>query len=169
MPHNNPVTIVEWRGRVSRGFGIASGRDGPALGLQEGTLACQAPVFLARGWDLAREIPGYRHGTINVRLDRPLRLAGPDITLTDVDWAPPHLRGDFPPETFSFTRCSLFHASRFVAGVIYYPHPETKPSVNSHDPCVLEVIAPDIEGLRYDDPISVICRSDAFGEASEAD
>jgi hypothetical protein len=169
MPHDNPVRIVEWRGRVSQGFGIASGRDGHALGLQEGTLACQAPVFLVRGWDLAREIPGYRHGTINVRLDRPLRLARPDITLSDVDWAPPHLRTHFPPESFSFTRCSLFHASCFVAGIIYYPHPETKPSVNSHDHCILEVIAPDIEDLRYDDPISVICRSDAFVEASKAD
>lgn len=169
MVHNDLVTIVERRGRVSRGFGMASGREAPAFGLEAGTLACQAPAFLARGWGLAREIPGFRSGTINVRLDRPLRLAGPDITLPDVDWAPPHLRGDFPPETFSFIHCSLFHANRFVAGIIYYPHPETKPSMNNHDPCVLEVIAPDIEGLRYDDQISVICRSDAFVEASEGD
>lgn len=158
------AAIVERRGQVARGFGLASGRKARAFGLQAGSLACQLPAFLALGWDLAREVPGFRPGTINIRLDRPLRLAAPDITLADVDWAPPHLRQEFPSETFSFTRCALFHGGRFVVGVIYYPHPETKPCVNSHDPRVLEIVAPDIDGLGYDDPISVICRSDAFVE-----
>ncbi|MDP2183052.1 MAG: hypothetical protein Q8K99_10850 [Actinomycetota bacterium] len=163
------MAIIERRGRVTTGYGIASGRNGPAFGLPQGSLALQLPAFLNRGWDLNREAPGFRLGTINVELEKPLRLANPDVTLRDVDWCPSELAQPFPPETFSFVRCCIFHSNRFVPGIIYYPHPETKPSTNNHDSCVLEVIAPTIAGLDYGQEITILCRSDAFVEIPEAE
>lgn len=161
------MAISERRGLVTTGFGIASGRQGHALGLPGGSLALQLPVFLDRGWDLYREAPGFHPGTINIRLASPLSLVSPDVTLTDVDWSPPDLARSFPPETFSFVRCCIFYDSRFVPGLVYYPHPETKPLTNSHDPYVLEVIAPAITGLEGGQEITILFRSDAFAEIGE--
>jgi len=147
---------------VTEGYGLASGRSGSAHGLPAGTIALQIPVFRKLGLDLHDEVKGLKLGTINVRLSLPLILHNPDFTLENVSWAPEGSNFDISPETFSFVRCCFVRDNRYWAGLVYYPHPETKPPANTHDGSVLEILAPEIPGLNYGDDVWVICRSDAF-------
>jgi hypothetical protein len=61
-----------------------------------------------------------------------------------VKWA-----DDAPPEDFSFFDCRVVcETGQRVNGLIYYPHPETKPE-HFQDPATLEVLTEFIEGLNY--------------------
>ena len=156
------------QGKIGRGFQLASGlavhrADNPSP-FSDGTLKLQAPHFLRAGFDLEVEVPDLFWGTVNIELPYDLVLASPDTTLTRIDWAAtepdPAMR--VQPEDFSFVRCCLAVDGRYHLGLIYYPHPETKPSTNEHNHAVLEVLSRRIEGLTSGQPAAVICRSDAF-------
>ena len=156
---------ISYTGIVAEGFGFASGRArGAASPFSAGTLTLQAPHFAARGLDLAALVPGLRWGTINIRLSAPLRLVAPDWTLRGVDWTvgEPDPAARIAPEDFSFLRCRLRIEGAEVSGLIYHPHPETKPDLNAHDPHVVEVIAPPIAALRPGAPAALIVRKDAY-------
>ena len=153
-------------GVVTAGFQFASGE---AVGRAEnsspfaaGTLRMQAPLFKARGLDLEAEVPELFWGTINVLLECELVLDKPDATLSDVDWTAGSAGVQIPPETFSFVRCCVAVEGRYYAGVIYYPHPETKGPTNEHRYEVLEVLTRRIDGLEYGNSVAVICRGDGF-------
>lgn len=153
-------------GVVGDGFRFASGgavgrADNP---YPDATLRLQQPHLRARGIDLDALVPGWVVGTINVRLDHELVLGRPDLTAALLDWTGDldDPRARIAPESFSFVHCRLHHAGRDYPGLIYYPHPETKPVVNAHHHDVLEVIAPRVEGLKPGDPVRVACRADAF-------
>lgn len=159
-------------GRVSKGFQFASGS---AVGRAEApspypysTLRMQHRHFLARGFDMTAEVPGLLWATINVRLDggQQLALGRADRTLELVDWTADYDGVQIPPETFSFVRCCLANRGRFHLGLIYYPHPGTKPATNSHDYGVLEVLSGPVHGVQYGDEVSLMCRSDGFQEVS---
>ena len=158
-------------GVVRPGFQMASGGTlGPTSRpspFSAGTLTLQDPHFRARGLDLAREVPGLAWGTINVELAAPLALGRPDITLEGIDWTrdEPDPASRLQPETFSFVHCGFAHKGRFHAGMIYYPHPETKLSTNTHDPRVLEVLAAWVGDLAIGDEAAIVFRSDAFRKA----
>lgn len=158
---------VAHQGVVERGYQFASGQavdraDNPSP-FSAGTLRLQAPAFKARGLDLEAEIPGLVWGTVNIRLTHKLRRRRPDITLQEIDWTSDQYGpGRVAPETFSFARCRLAHGGRSYLGLIYLPHPETKPATNAHRYDVLEILTSQVEGLAYDQPASVICRADAF-------
>lgn len=130
-------------GTVVRGHGVASGQGGDPR-FPGGTIAMQAPLFKASGLDLSP----YHTGTLNVSI-APLRYAvvRPRRTFRDVRWSPTE-----PAEDFSFFDCRLRHADVRRDGLVYYPHPETKPE-HAQPPDVLEVLAPFIEGLRYGDAV----------------
>ena len=154
-------------GVVAAGFqfasGLAVGRVGEGSPFGAGTLALQHPHFRARGFDLTEAVPGLFWGTINVALDRALRLGRADLTLEQVDWtagAAPAAR--IAPETFSFVRCCLAYDGHYHPGWIYYPHPETKPGTNAHRFDRLEVLAAPVAGLAYGEAVAVLCRADAF-------
>lgn len=106
-----------------------------------GTLAMQAPFFARLGVDLSV----YHPGTVNLSIaPHHYRVLKPRRTLRQVQW---HLTE--PAEDFSFFDCRLQLADgEPVAGLIYYPHPETKPE-HFQAPDVLEVLAPTITGLEY--------------------
>lgn len=153
-------------GVVGSGFQFASGGavgrvDNP---YPASTLLIQQPHLRARGIDLDALVPGWFLGTVNVSLPYALTLADPDMTAALLDWtgdlAAPGAR--IPPETFSFVHCTLLYDGAFYAGLIYYPHPETKPSVNAHHYDVLEVIAPPVKELKAGAPVGLMCRTDAF-------
>lgn len=153
-------------GVVTRGFQFASGRavgraDNPFPG---STLRMQAPLLKAQfGLDLEAEIPGLVWGRVNVELAYSLRRLRPDVTVEGVNWTEGlEGAGRIAPETFSFTRCCLVHANRYYPGLIYMPHPETKPPTNIHRDNVLEVLTSKVDGLAYQDPATVVCRADAF-------
>ncbi len=126
-------------GTIQRGHQVASGLapDSPYPG---GTIALQMPHFAARGLDLSACYPA----TINVSI-APLRFAieQPAYRFRQIAWTDRH-----PPEDFSFADCQLHMAGISYAGLIYYPHPETK-AQHFQNPSILEVLAPPIAGLRY--------------------
>jgi hypothetical protein len=158
-------------GTVARGFQFASGgalgRGDHPSPFSDATLRLQEPHLRAQGIDLDALVPGRRLGTINVRLPYALVLDRPDLTATDVDWTTdePDPAARIAPETFSFAHCCFCHAGHYYPGLIYYPHPETKPATNAHAYDVLEVIAPPVDDLAAGAAVAIVCRSDAFRRA----
>jgi hypothetical protein len=121
-----------------RGHQVASGRNGDPR-FPGGTLRMQAPLFRALGLDLT---PFYL-GTLNVSI-APLsyRVVRPRLTFRQVKWHPTE-----PAEDFSFFDVRLLRTGGPpVDGMIYYPHPETKPE-HFQRPDVLELLLPFMEGL----------------------
>ena len=125
---------------IIQGHRVASGLNGnPAF--PGGTLRMQAPFFKARGLALAPYYPG----TLNVAI-APFRyrVVHAPWTFPLVKWHPVD-----PAETFSF-----FHVWRVlpdggrVAGLVYYPHPETKPKHFQPDD-MLELLFPKMDDVAY--------------------
>ena len=126
-------------GTVIEGHGVASGRSGNPR-FPGGTIQMQKSAFAARGLNLDAYFPG----TINVSI-HPHRytIRQAKHTFKQVQWT-----DDAPPEDFSFFDCRIVLESQRLAGLIYYPHPETKPE-HFQDPATLELLTPFIEGLAY--------------------
>jgi len=101
----------------------------------------QTPLFHALGLDLGR----YHGGTLNVSIaPRHYRVVAPRLTYRAVKWHPTE-----PPEDFSFFDVRVLRDDlRPVEGLIYFPHPETKPT-HFQAPDVLELLLPFVEGLAY--------------------
>ena len=129
------------RGLVVRGHGVASGSSGDPR-FPGGTLRLQFPIFASLGLDLDGIFPG----TINLDI-APARyeIGSPRLTLTNIQWHP-----DCPAETFSFFDCEIAApgSDRKTPGLIYLPHPETKPE-HFQAPSVLEILAPWWPELHY--------------------
>jgi len=126
--------------RLIQGHRVASGLNGNPR-FPGGTLFMQRPHFLARGLDIGV----FHQGTLNVSI-APLtyRVVQPRLTFRDVQWHPVE-----PKEDFSFFVVRLLRPGQPpVAGLIYYPHPETKPE-HFQAPDVLELLFPFVEGLAY--------------------
>ena len=105
----------------------------------------QTPHFRARGLDLAV----FYGGAVNVSI-APLRyrVAQPRLTFRAVSWHPTE-----PAEDFSFFDVRLLREGQPAAeGLIYYPHPETKPE-HFQKPDVLELLLPFVEALSYGDEL----------------
>ena len=84
---------------------------------------------------------GLRPATVNLDLGEPVSVQRPTVTLVDVDWTDVH-----PPETFSFVECTVTRDGAAVDGLVYHPHPETKPM--HHQPStVVELLLPHLPGL----------------------
>lgn len=101
----------------------------------------QQPFFLNRGLDLNR----FYLGTLNVSL-KPwrYRVLTPRLTFRDVKWHPTE-----PAEDFSFFDARVLPATGpAIDGLIYYPHPDTKPE-HFQSPDVLELLLPWTDGLGY--------------------
>ncbi|NJM47737.1 MAG: hypothetical protein HC860_17530 [Alkalinema sp. RU_4_3] len=133
---------IQVQGQVKRGHGVASGKSGDRR-FPQGTIAMQKPYFAERGLDLHP----YFSGTINISI-APLNYLVKQAkhTFRALKWS-----ADGPAEDFSFFDCRLILLDdRRFDGLIYYPHPETKPE-HFQDPEILEVMMPLIEGLDYGD------------------
>ena len=126
-----------------QGYRTASGFNGNPY-FPGGTLAMQEPFFKKLGVDLS---PFYR-GTLNAGIS-PLsyRVLKPRITLRNVKWHPID-----PAEDFSFIDIRLLHGGKIFEGLVYYPHPETKPK-HFQRADVLELLFPFIEGIHYGDTL----------------
>lgn len=106
----------------------------------------QLPFFRALGLDLT----SFHPATLNVSVaPRRFVLSRPSHVFRQVRWSP-----QVPPEDFSFVPCRVAYGREVHEGVVYYPHPETKPA-HHHDPSVLEVITRFIPGIAYGAPIEV--------------
>jgi hypothetical protein len=126
--------------RLVEGHRVASGLNGNPR-FPGGTLRMQFPHFLARGLDLN----SFHLGTLNVSI-APLayRVLQPRHTFTHVKWHPTE-----PAEDFSFFDVRVGCPDKSsVDGLIYFPHPDTKPE-HFQQPDVLELLLPFVKGLRY--------------------
>jgi len=139
----HPQQSSSWqnvRGVIVPGHRVASGlNEDPRF--PGGTLRMQAPHFRARGLD----VESFHLATLNVSI-APLRYRVRQArqTFRNVKWHPTE-----PAEDFSFFDCRVRRDDASPAiGLIYYPHPETKPE-HFQQPDVLELLLPRIEGLHY--------------------
>lgn len=139
-----PATIVQ-------GHRVASGLNGNPR-FPGGTIRMQLLFFRELGLDLR----GYHLGTLNVSI-APLsyRVVKPRLTFREVKWHPVE-----PAEDFSFFDVVVHRdAAPPVSGLIYFPHPETKPE-HFQKPEVLELLLPWTEGLVYDTQIRLAVPSE---------
>lgn len=126
-----PATIVQ-------GHRVASGLNGNPR-FPGGTLRMQLPFFRDLGLDLS----SYHLGTLNVSI-APLsyRVVNPKLTFRDVKWHPTE-----PSEDFSFFDVTVhLEGASPVNGLVYFPHPETKPE-HFQSPDVLELLLSWTDGL----------------------
>jgi hypothetical protein len=126
--------------RIVPGHRVASGQNGNPL-FPGGTLKMQTRFFQALGLDLSP----YHGGTLNVSIT-PLRyrVLAPRLTLRAVKWHPTE-----PAEDFSFFDVRLLRDDAPpVDGLIYYPHPDTKPT-HFQPSDMLELLLPFVPGLAY--------------------
>ena len=126
--------------RLVQGHRVASGLNGNPR-FPGGTLRMQTPHFRARGLDIGHLYPG----TLNVSIAPfSYRVVKARYNFANVKWHPTE-----PAEDFSFFDVRILwpHAAP-VAGLIYFPHPETKPE-HFQQPDVLELLLPFVADLQY--------------------
>ena len=140
------TTWIYVPGTLIQGHGVASGQ-GEDPRFPGGTIRMQQPVFA----DLGLNLDNYFPGTINVSIHpHQYRVKQAKYTFKQVKWA-----DHAPPEDFSFFDCWLMPGmARRIQGLIYYPHPETKPE-HFQDAATLEVITEFIDGLSYGMPLGI--------------
>lgn len=130
--------------RVVQGHRVASGSNGDPR-FPGGTIRMQTPHFAKLGLDLT----AFHPATLNISIaPRFYQIVAPRLTFRAVKWHPAE-----PAEDFSFfdVRVTLPGNDR-VSGLIYHPHPETKPE-HFQKADVLELLLPFLNGLRYGDAI----------------
>ncbi|MBT9312601.1 hypothetical protein [Leptothoe kymatousa] len=134
------TTWIHVPGKLISGHGVASGQGGDPR-FPGGTIRMQRPAFKALGLDLSRYFPG----TLNISIHpQQYSIQQAKYTFKQVKWA-----DHAPPEDFSFFDCWLMlESAQRIPGLIYYPHPETKPE-HFQDGATLEVITEFIDGLSY--------------------
>ena len=139
----NPDDSQSWiyiQGKLQSGYGVASGQAIQSP-YPQGTITLQTPHFQALGLNLNPYYPG----TLNISIaPAQFRLLQPQWTFPLVPWYPQSC-----PETFSFSPCLVQYAGQEMSGLIYYPHPETKPE-HFQDPSTIEVLAPYIPEIEVD-------------------
>ncbi|MBE9229113.1 hypothetical protein IQ264_27290 [Phormidium sp. LEGE 05292] len=137
---------IEIKGKVKKGYGVASGK---ALDprFPNGTIEIQKPFFSQLGLDLSQYFPG----TINISIaPYKYQIKQPKYTFRNLKWAEAE-----PAEDFSFCDCQiLLTTGKSQSGLIYYPHPETKPE-HFQTPDTLEIITYFISELKYGNELTV--------------
>ena len=129
-----PQAISGWtpvNGKLKKGYGIASGQALRSP-YPQGSILLQTPHFLKRGLDIRCYYPG----TLNICI-APLafKINNPRWRFDNLGWH------EGLSETFLFSQCRLLVDRDTVEGLIYYPHPDTKPD-HFHDNSTLEILAP---------------------------
>lgn len=136
----NTITL---KGSVVQGHQVASR---PSDVYPYGTIEKQKPYFKELGLNL----DGFYSGTLNISISpNTFEVTNPEITFENLKWTELN-----PPETFSFSRCTLIHKGIRHAGWIYYPHSETKVR-HFNNPAVIEVLAQHIPDIHYGDEVEL--------------
>ena len=136
------------KGIVVKGHQVASR---PSAEYPYGTIEKQKPFFKALGLDLDR----FYNGTLNISISpNTFEMTSPEFTLKDVEWT--NLN---PPETFSFSSCTLIFEGIRYDSWIYYPHSETKIR-HFNNPSVIEILTQHITDIKYDDEVELELNGD---------
>ncbi|AIE72715.1 MULTISPECIES: hypothetical protein [unclassified Synechocystis] len=135
---------VRVKGVVKAGYGVASGCSGNQR-FPKGTLAMQKPFFEKCGLNL----DDYYLGTINLSIaPHQYKIRQARYTFRQVKWS---IKDQ--AEDFSFFDCRIITTNAtIINGLIYYPHPETKPE-HYQPPDILEIMTNFIPNLHYDDEL----------------
>ncbi|MBE9176659.1 hypothetical protein IQ225_17540 [Synechocystis salina LEGE 06155] len=131
---------IQVKGVVKVGHGVASGKSNNPR-FPAGTITMQKASFQERGLNL----DDYYLGTINLSI-APLqyKIKQAKYTFRQVKWS-----NSNPAEDFSFFDCRIIVGDQQpINGLIYYPHPETKPE-HFQPPDILEIMSSFIENLHY--------------------
>ena len=136
----NTITV---KGIVVKGHRVASQ---PSDVYPYGTLEKQKPYFKALGLNLE----AYYNGTLNISISpNTFKMTKPEITFEHVEWTDLH-----PPETFSFSRCTLIYQGVRYDGWVYYPHPETKIR-HFENPSIIEILTQHVPDIHYGDEVEI--------------
>ncbi|PSO50657.1 MAG: hypothetical protein BRC33_02555 [Cyanobacteria bacterium SW_9_44_58] len=137
---------IQVKGHVKKGYGVASGMSSDPR-FPRGTLELQKPFFQERGLNL----DDYYLGTINLSISpHRYQVKVPKYTFRNVKWS-----SENPAEDFSFFDCRiLIDSNKKLNGLIYYPHPETKPE-HFQSPDILEIITFPIDDLKERDKLII--------------
>ncbi|MEO1183379.1 MAG: hypothetical protein AAFX46_01105 [Cyanobacteria bacterium J06636_27] len=136
--------LIKIKGIIKQGYGVASGKGGDKR-FPNGTIEMQKPFFRELGLDLEP----YFSGTLNISISpREYTVKQAKYTFKNVKWAEKE-----PPEDFSFFDCKIhLKNGEIKEGLIYYPHPETKPE-HFQAADILEIITFKIDDLNYGDEV----------------
>ena len=137
---------IQVTGIVEKGYGVASGKSGNPR-FPQGTIEIQKPFFSERGLKLDKYFPG----TINLSISpHQYEIISAKYTFRNMKWLP-----DNPAEDFSFFDCRIrLGKGEVLNGLIYYPHPETKPEhFQSAD--ILEILTTYVNDLKYGDELII--------------
>jgi hypothetical protein len=137
---------VLFQGKVKKGYGVASGKAKDPR-FPKGTIEIQKPFFQELGLDLSQ----YFTGTINISIaPHKYEIKQAKYTFRNIKWST-----NEPSEDFSFCDCQIFlNTGELQPGLIYYPHPETKPE-HFQTPDTLEIITFLISDLKYGDELTI--------------
>ena len=137
------MNTIILKGIVVQGHRVASQ---PSDVYPYGTIEKQKPFFKELGLDLDH----FYNGTLNLSISpSSFEMTSPEITFEHVEWTDLH-----PPETFSFSRCTLIYRGARYAGWVYYPHPETKIR-HFENPSIIEILTQHIPDIHYDDEVEI--------------
>ena len=108
-------------------------------------LKCKSLSSVSWGLDLE----AYFSGTLNISISpHQYKVKQAKYTFENVKWAE-----NEPAEDFSFFDCRILLKNGEVKqGLIYYPHPDTKPE-HFQAADILEIITFKIDDLKYDDEV----------------
>lgn len=137
------MSAITVKGIVVKGHQVASR---PSDVYPYGTLEKQKPFFKALGLDL----DSFYNGTLNISISPyTFKMVNPEYTFEYVEWTDLH-----PPETFSFSKCTLIFQGTRYPGWVYYPHPETKIR-HFETPSIIEILTQHVPGIRYGDEVEI--------------
>ena len=149
------MNLITLKGIVVKGHQVASR---PSDIYPYGTLEKQKPLFKKLGLDLDH----FYNGTLNISISpNTFEMTSPEITLEHVEWTDLH-----PPETFSFSRCTLIYRRTRYAGWVYYPHPETKIR-HFENPSIIEILTTYAPGVQYGDEVEIELNRDEITVIAE--
>jgi CTP-dependent riboflavin kinase len=138
------IDYLRVKGIIKKGYGVASGKGGDKR-FPNGTIEMQKPFFRELGLDLQPYFPG----TLNISISpHQYSVKQAKYTFKNLKWAE-----NEPAEDFSFFDCRIqLKNGELQEGLIYYPHPDTKPE-HFQAADILEIITFKIDDLKYDDEV----------------
>ena len=139
--------MIDWikvKGIIKKGYGVASGKGGDKR-FPNGTIEMQKPFFRELGLDLE----AYFSGTLNISISpHQYSVKQAKYTFKNLKWSEKE-----PAEDFLFFDCRIkLKNGEIKEGLIYYPHPDTKPE-HFQAADILEIITFKIDELKYDDEV----------------
>lgn len=135
-------------GKLVKGYRVASQ---PSTDYPYGTIEKQKPIFKKLGLNLDEMY----NGTLNISISpNTFEIVSPEYTFEKVEWTDLH-----PPETFSFSKCTVKFKGSSYDGWVYYPHPETKKR-HYQDVSKIEILSAPIPAIKYGDKLEVTLNAD---------